>query len=132
LDDDDYQSSPYMDNVAPILPDQLALWQTVPYDANFANDKAMGIHWSYVTVVWTDIEQVPGVYNWAPLDSIVESAHSHGIHMMMQVQTGGDFVVPGPAQLIATGGYRTNSLHPVPPPAAPVNMQGELPFWIAL
>src|SRR6266853_3781882 len=61
LDDDDYQSSPYMDNVAPILPDQLALWQTVPYDANFANDQAMGIHWSYVTVVWSDIEQVPGV-----------------------------------------------------------------------
>lgn len=130
--DDDYDLSPYMDSVTPAIPDQLAWYQLVPYDSNFANDQAMGIRWAYVTVTWSDIEQVAGQYEWQALDNIVESAHSHGIYLMMQVQTSGDWVEPGPAQLLATGGYRTNSLHPFPPSAAPINMQGVVPFWKAV
>jgi hypothetical protein len=51
---------------------------------------------------------------------------------MMQVQATGDFAAPGPAQLMATGGYRTNSRHPVLPAAAPKDMEGPMEFWRVL
>jgi hypothetical protein len=51
---------------------------------------------------------------------------------MFQVQTAGDFVSPGPAQVLATGGTRTNTQHPVLPAAAPRRLDASMAFWAAL
>jgi hypothetical protein len=122
--------SPYMDSVSAALPGPQ--WMRSDYERGFANDEWAGIRWAYVWVDWSDIEKVPGLYDFSGLDDLVVSAHSHGIDLMMQVQTGGDFVVPGPAQLAATGGYRTNARHPVLPSSAPRNLEGPIGFWRAI
>src|SRR5207302_1424053 len=120
----------YMDSVSAALPGPQ--WMRADYEQAFANDQWAGIRWAYVWVAWSDIEMVPGVYDFSGLDGLVASAHSHGVHLMMQVQTAGDFVIPGPAQLLATGGYRTNSRHPLLPSAAPRDMNGPMAFWRTL
>jgi hypothetical protein len=122
--------SPYMDSVGAALPGKQ--WVIDDYERSFTNDEWVGIHWAYVPVSWSDIETVPGSYDFSGLDGLVSSARRHGIHLMVQVQTGGDFVIPGPAQMIGTGGYRTNSRHPLVHPSAPKSMAGPLAFWRAL
>jgi hypothetical protein len=122
--------SPYIDSVGAALPGPQ--WARADYDRGFSNDEWAGIRWAYVWVAWSDIERAPGVYDFAGLDGLVASAHAHRVHLMMQVQTAGDFVLPGPAQLANTGGYRTNSRHPMPPSSAPRDMSGPMEFWRAL
>ena len=107
-------------------------WTVNDYTRAFANDEAMGVRWAYVWVSWSDIQTAPGYYGWAGLDSLVAAAHQHGVQLMLQVQTAGDFVAPGPVQLAATGGTRVNSLHPMFPSAAPKRFDGPLAFWRAL
>jgi len=119
-----------MDSVSAAVPGPQ--WERADYETGFANDEWAGIRWAYVWVTWSDIEVAPGVYDFTGLDALVVSAHRHGVHLMMQVQTAGDFVVPGPAQMLATGGYRTNSRHPVLPSSAPLNMNGPMEFWRTL
>jgi hypothetical protein len=102
------------------------------YERAFANDEWAGIRWAYTSVSWSDIEMMPGSYDFSGLDGLVSSAHRHGVNLMFQVQTGGDFVMPGPAQAVATGGYRTNSRRPVMHSSAPRNLQGPMAFWRAL
>src|SRR5260370_30950257 len=105
--------SPYMDSIGAAIPGPQ--WVRDDYEKAFANDEWAGIRWAYDWVTWSDIEVVPGLYDFSGLDGLVSSAHAHGLHLMMQVQTAADFVVPGPAQLLATGRYRTNSHHPLRP-----------------
>jgi len=123
-------TSPYMDTVAAALPGRQ--WMRTDYERGFANDEWAGIRWAYLWVDWSDIETFPGIYDFSGLDDLVASAHAHGVHLMLQVQTGGDFVVPGPAQVLATRGYRTNSKHPVLPSSAPNDLEGPMEFWRAL
>lgn len=122
--------SPYMDSVGAALGGRQ--WTVNDYARSFANDEAMGVRWAYAWVSWSDIETSPGYYGWAGLDGLVTSAHQHGIQLMLQVQTAGDFVAPGPAQVAATGGTRLNSMHPMFPSAAPKRFAGPLSLWRAL
>jgi hypothetical protein len=122
--------SPYMDSVGAALPGPQ--WVRADYERAFTNDEWAGIRWAYVWVSWSDIERTPGMYDFTGLDGLVASARRHRLQLMMQVQTGGDFVLPGPAQLLATGGYRTNSMHPLPTSSAPRNMRGPMAFWRVL
>src|SRR5439155_23953903 len=68
------------------------------------------------------------------LDAVVESAHAHGLQLIVQVQTTGGWSLPTPAMALATTGFRTNSLHPIPRPttAAPMNIDAAIPYWRAL
>src|ERR1044072_272259 len=99
--------SPYMDSVGAARGGRQ--WTVNDYARSFANDEAMGVRWAYAWVSWSDIQTAPGYDGWGGLDGLVASAHQHGIQLMLQVQTAGDFVAPGPVQVGGTGGTRRTS-----------------------
>lgn len=123
--------SPYVINVGPQLPPPV--W-TQAYDTIFSNAHDAGVRWGFIFVTWSDVETVPGQFSLANLDGVVTSAHAHKINLILQVQTTGDWSINGPAQALATGGYRTNILHPLltPKTAAPMNIDAAIPFWLTL
>lgn len=121
--------SPYMPNLTPATPGKA--W-SANYQTFFAHEHQAGLTWAYIFVTWSDIETTPGVFDLSGLDGLVSAAHSAGVHLMVQVQTAGDWVVPGPAQTLAEGGKRINSMNLYPPSAAPRNLDAALPLWRAL
>lgn len=128
---DSADASPYVVNVGPQLPGKV--WNQ-PYDAIFTNAQDAGVRWGFIFVTWSDVEVVPGQIDLSGLDQVVISARSHNINLILQVQSTGDWDVTTPAEALATGGYRTNVLHPIPATktAAPMNIDAAIPFWQAL
>src|SRR2546423_14045466 len=84
----DHQS-PYVANVYAQLPGHRP-WQKDTGDPRtiMAKEVAAGLHWNYVWVAWSDIEQAQGVYNWGDLDNFVTAAHDSGIELGFQVTLG--------------------------------------------
>jgi hypothetical protein len=130
--------SPYMYAVAGQTPPQV--WVQNPnFSSTFDTLTQMGISWSFMWVAWSDIEVVPGQYDFSNVDQIVKSAHDHGIQIVMQVQAEGGWTKPGPAQELANGGFRINSLmppgsvgNPFPSTAAPKNLSAPIAYWKAI
>ena len=125
-------ASPYMVNVGPAVPG--AAWVRDSYQQHFDNAHSVGLGAAFIPVAWSDIEKAPGVYDFSGLDNVVAAAHADHLDLVLQVQTTGEWSVPTPAQVAASGGRRTNSAHPFPGPdtAAPMNIDAALPFWTAL
>jgi hypothetical protein len=123
--------SPYVVNVGPQLPGKV--WNQ-PYEAIFTNAQDAGVRWGFIFVTWSDVQSVPGQIDLTGLDQVVISAHAHKINLILQVQSTGDWDVTTPAEALATGGYRTNTMHPLlsPKTAAPMNIDAALPLWQAL
>src|SRR5437660_3750181 len=117
-----YGDSPYMDTLNAATPGSACDPPHNNYQLQLDHDQMTGIHWAYLSLAWSDVEQVPGQYDFSCPDSVVTYAHSRQVNLMIQVQTAGDWVVPGPAQLAASGGNRPNTMHPSPPSAAPMNI----------
>lgn len=131
-----FQDSPYMDTLVGATPGSACSPQ---HDNQFGNyllqlqhDQMTGIHWAYFFITWSDVEQVPGQYDFSCPDMVVEAAHQYQVNLMIQVQTAGDWTVPGPAQTAASGGDRTNTMAPEPPCAAPMNIDASTAFWKAV
>jgi hypothetical protein len=123
--------SPYVVNIGPQLPPPV--W-TQSFDTIFGNAQDVGVTWAFIFVTWSDVESVPGQIDLSSLDRVVASARSHKINLILQVQTTGDWSITTPAQALATGGYRTNGLHPLltAKTAAPLNIDAAIPFWLDL
>lgn len=125
-----YAGSPYYDAVAGQVPGPPA-WQH-DYQDEFVRDQMVGVHWSYVFVRWSDIENAAGQIDVTPLDPLVVDARAHGILLVFGLETC-DFSAPMPPTI--TGGQRTNTAQPAgspEPPCAPVNIEAALPAWAAL
>ena len=129
--DSDADASPYVVNVGPQLPGKV--WNQ-PYDTVFGNAEDVGVRWGFIFVTWSDVQSLPGQIDLSGLDQVVLSAHAHKINLILQVQSTGDWDVTTPAEALATGGYRTNSMHPLltPKTAAPTNIDAAIPLWQAL
>src|SRR5689334_8962406 len=123
--------SPYVVNVGPQLPGKV--W-TQPFEAIFTNAQDAGVRWGFIFVTWSDVQTVPGQIDLSGLDQVVISAHAHRINLILQVQSTGDWDVTTPAEALATGGYRTNTMHPIltPKTAAPINIDAAIPLWQTL
>ncbi len=131
-----WQDSPYMPDESSATP-QKEYGNSQNYTTFFDHCVQLHLSWAYVFVTWSDIETSPGVYDLSQLDGMIESAHDHGIHLMMQVQTMGDWVVPGTVQMQEKGPRRVNSANgpfvEAWPYAAPgQNLDATIPFWKAL
>jgi hypothetical protein len=121
--------SPYMVNLGPAIPGPQ--WVVDPWQAHFDNARETRAAAGFVPVTWSDIEKAPGVYDTAGLDELVVGAHDDGIDLVMQVQSTGEWTVPTPANILASGGRRENTQHPEPAgvTAAPTDIDAAVPFW---
>jgi len=125
-------ASPYLVNVGPAIPG--SAWVRDSYRQHFENARSAGLGAAFIPVAWSDVETVPGSYDFSGLDDVVATAHEFDLDLVFQVQTTGEWSVSTPALLAASGGRRTNTVHPLPGPvtAAPMNIDAALPFWTAL
>jgi hypothetical protein len=118
--------SPYVANLYAQVPG------TRPWQNPQGNEKQdtqiqqAGLHWKYAWLAWSDIEIAPGTYQWDQLDTFVESAHDHGINLILQVMVGawGDPIPWAPPD-------RPNSVNPGVTPL-PVDLAPLRAFWTAM
>jgi len=131
-----WQDSPYMpDEAAAVAGKEYG--NSSNYTTFFQHCAQLGLSWAYVFVTWSDLETQSGSIDLSALDGMIETAHANGVHLMMQVQTMGDWDLPGPAQTAAKGLRRTNSSNgpfvTAWPYAAPgMNIDASIPFWKTL
>src|SRR3954470_24885787 len=121
--------SPYLGYLAPNIPLNTPTGPSAdPNDtAKRLNDAhAAGLSWVFVYVAWSDLEPLPGQYNWSSLDSYLTKAHDAGLAPVVQVQIGAWSLPQAWA-----GPHRMNSRHPGVN-APPVDFAPLAGFWRAL
>ncbi|MBM4435705.1 MAG: hypothetical protein FJ029_00425, partial [Actinobacteria bacterium] len=50
-----------------------------------------GLNWVKQQVPWKEVENLPGVYNWTPLDNLVQSMQARGLNILFSVVKAPDF-----------------------------------------
>ncbi len=61
------------------------VWKDGPQIAGGPELKATGAQWASVFIVWSDIEGMPGVYNWTQTDALLDSISDNGFKTIVTI-----------------------------------------------